>query len=230
SAVDRLNYFLDNITKPANALELSYFTVTPLPPASGAGYEEIPFSITVAGNYAALADYLYQLEYGQDFIVRDLAVTQRESQIQADFRLSALLLSDPNTRPAGSSSLTKCARTSSRWSNLPTRPPSPPRTRRPPPDESPAHELRRLRPRCRAAEWNRPRRFPARHGVFGPARRRCTRRDLGVRQRAQDERGDRRGRARQGHAQPEERGDAHGVRLDPRQRGTRRAAIRRHHP
>jgi Tfp pilus assembly protein PilO len=100
SAVDRLNYFLDNITKPANALELSYFTVTPLPPASGAGYEEIPFSITVAGNYAALADYLYQLEYGQDFIVRDLAVTQRESQIQADFRLSALLLSDPNTQPA----------------------------------------------------------------------------------------------------------------------------------
>src|SRR5882724_13678550 len=100
SAVDRLTYFLDNITKPANALELSYFTVTPLPPASGAGYEEIPFSITVAGNYAALADYLYQLEYGQDFIVRDLAVTQRESQIQADFRLSALLLSDPNTRPA----------------------------------------------------------------------------------------------------------------------------------
>ena len=100
SAVDRLNYFLGNITKPANALELSYFTVTPLPPASGAGYEEIPFSITVAGNYAALADYLYQLEYGQDFIVRDLAVTQRESQIQADFRLSALLLSDPSTRPA----------------------------------------------------------------------------------------------------------------------------------
>jgi hypothetical protein len=99
SSVDRLNYFLDNITKPANALELSYFTVTPLPPGSGAGYEEIPFAISVAGSYAALADYLYQLEYGQDFIVRDLAVTLRESQIQADFRLSALLLSDPSAQP-----------------------------------------------------------------------------------------------------------------------------------
>jgi Tfp pilus assembly protein PilO len=98
SAVDRLNYFLDNITKPANALGLSYFAVTPLAPVTAAGYEEVPFSISVAGSYAALADYLYQLEYGQDFVVRDLAVTQRESQVQADFRLSALLLSDSNAQ------------------------------------------------------------------------------------------------------------------------------------
>lgn len=97
--VDRLNYFLDNITKPANALELSYFTVTPLPPTSGEGFEEIPFSISVAGSYAALADYLYQLEYGQDFIVRDLSIGQRESAVQADFRLSALLLKDPRAQP-----------------------------------------------------------------------------------------------------------------------------------
>ena len=99
SPVDRLNYFLDNITKPANALELSYFTVTPLAPTAGPGYEEIPFAITIAGSYAALADYLYQLEYGQDFIVRDIAVTQHESQIQAEFRLSALLLTDAKAQP-----------------------------------------------------------------------------------------------------------------------------------
>jgi Tfp pilus assembly protein PilO len=94
SAVDRLNYFLANITKPANALELSYFTVTPLSPASGPGYEEIPFLIAVAGSYAALADYLYQLEYAQDFLVRDVNVTQRDGAVQADFRLSALLLNE----------------------------------------------------------------------------------------------------------------------------------------
>jgi Tfp pilus assembly protein PilO len=93
--VDRLNYFLDNITQPANALELSYFTVTPLSPIGGASYEEIPFSISVAGSYAALADYLYQLEYGQAFIVRDMNIALHESTIQADFRLSALVLNDP---------------------------------------------------------------------------------------------------------------------------------------
>lgn len=97
--VDRLNYFLDNITKPANALDLSYFTVTPLAPRSGANYEELPFMISVAGSYAALADYLYQLEYGQNFVVRDLAITQRDKAIQADFQLSALLLSDATARP-----------------------------------------------------------------------------------------------------------------------------------
>src|SRR5437867_2810971 len=41
SPVDRLNYFLDNITRPANDLDLSYFTVTPLPPVSAATYLEI---------------------------------------------------------------------------------------------------------------------------------------------------------------------------------------------
>ena len=50
SAVERLNYFLANITKPANALELSYFTVTPLPPTSGPAYDEIPFTISVASR------------------------------------------------------------------------------------------------------------------------------------------------------------------------------------
>ena len=100
SPVDRLNYFLDNITKPANALELSYFTVTPLPPTSGADYEEVPFSISVAGSYAALADYLYQLEYGQDFLVRDLGIGQHDTAIQADFRLSALLLREPAAEAA----------------------------------------------------------------------------------------------------------------------------------
>ena len=94
SPVARLNYFLDSITKPANALELSYFTVTPLAPVAGSGYEEIPFSISVAGSYAALADYLYQLEYGGPFIVRDLTVALRDGGVQADFRLSALLLND----------------------------------------------------------------------------------------------------------------------------------------
>lgn len=100
TAIDRLNYFLDNITKPANALELNYFTVTPLPPRSGANFEEIPFAISVAGSYAALADYLYQLEYGQSFVVRDLAISLRDKVIQADFQLSAMLLSDPGIKPA----------------------------------------------------------------------------------------------------------------------------------
>jgi hypothetical protein len=100
SAVERLNYFLANITKPANALELSYFTVTPLAPASGPSFEEIPFTISVAGGYAALADYLYQLEYGQDFVVRDVNVVQRDGAVQADFRLSALLLNDSGAEAA----------------------------------------------------------------------------------------------------------------------------------
>ncbi|MGH7896363.1 MAG: type 4a pilus biogenesis protein PilO [Candidatus Binatia bacterium] len=97
--VDRLNYFLDNITGPANALELSYFAVTPLAPVAAPSYEEIPFSISVSGSYAALADYLYQLEYGQDFIVRDMNVALHESAIQANFRLSALVLRDAAELP-----------------------------------------------------------------------------------------------------------------------------------
>jgi len=100
SPVERLNYFLANITKPANDLELSYFTVTPQAPTAGAGYEEIPFTISVAGSYASLADFLYQLEYGQDFIVRDLGIAVKDSAVQADFRLSALLPSDPNAKPS----------------------------------------------------------------------------------------------------------------------------------
>ena len=100
SPVDRLNYFLEHITKPANDLELSYFTVTPMPPAGGPGYEEIPFTISMTGSYASLADFLYQLEYGQDFIVRDLGMSVRESAVQADFRLSALLLNDPSAKPS----------------------------------------------------------------------------------------------------------------------------------
>jgi len=99
SPVDRLNYFLANITKPANDLELSYFTVTPQPPAAGPGYEEVPFTISVAGSYSSLADFLYRLEYGQDFIVRDLGMGVKDSVVQADFRLSALLLNNPNAQP-----------------------------------------------------------------------------------------------------------------------------------
>ena len=104
SPVDRLNYFLDNITKPANDLELSYFTVTPQAPTAGPGFEEIPFTISVAGSYASLADFLYRLEYGQEFIVRDLGISAKDAKdatgaVQADFRLSALLLSDPHAKP-----------------------------------------------------------------------------------------------------------------------------------
>jgi hypothetical protein len=102
SPVDRLNYFLGNITKPANDLELSYFTVTPQPPTMGPGYQEIPFTISVGGSYSSLADFLYQLEYGQDFIVRDLGMMVKDPKdgaVQADFRLSALLLNDPNAKP-----------------------------------------------------------------------------------------------------------------------------------
>jgi hypothetical protein len=98
--VARINYFLDNITKPANDLALSYFTVTPQPPIAGPSFEEIPFTISVAGSYASLADFLYGLEYGQDFIVRDLGMTVHDAAVQADFRLSALLLNDPSTKPA----------------------------------------------------------------------------------------------------------------------------------
>jgi Tfp pilus assembly protein PilO len=113
SPLDRLNYFLDHITKPANELELSYFSVTPLPPASGPGYEEIPFTISVAGSFEALTDYMYDLEYAQDFVVRDLGVTAREKSLQADFRLSALLLTDPAAKPAA-----KTARDPGRPSSL----------------------------------------------------------------------------------------------------------------
>ncbi len=99
SPVDRLNYFLDNITKPANDLDLNYFTVTPMPPVAGPSFQEIPFRLSVAGAYAALADFLYQLEYGRDFIVRDLSMLQKGTSTQADFQLSALLLTDPATKP-----------------------------------------------------------------------------------------------------------------------------------
>ena len=109
SPVDRLNYFLANITKPANALELSYFTVTPLAPASGAGFEEIPFTISVAGSYASLADYLYQLEYGQDFVVRDVNLSQHDGTVQADFRLAALLLNETGAEAAKSGQKAKTA-------------------------------------------------------------------------------------------------------------------------
>ncbi len=98
--VERLNYFLDNITKPANALDLSYFTVTPLPPRSGANYEELPFSISVVGSYAALADYLYQLEYAQSFVVRNLVAVPKDGSVQADFQLSAILVTDKGAKPS----------------------------------------------------------------------------------------------------------------------------------
>ncbi|MGH7822825.1 MAG: hypothetical protein ACREQ9_23955 [Candidatus Binatia bacterium] len=101
SAIERLNYFLENITRPANDLDLSYFTVTPQAPVAGASYEEIPFTIAVEGSYAALADYLYQLEYGHDFVVRDLAIARSgEAGVRAEFRLSALLLKDASQAPA----------------------------------------------------------------------------------------------------------------------------------
>jgi Tfp pilus assembly protein PilO len=92
SPVERLKYFLENITRPANDLDLSYFTVTPLPPISGPNYQELPFSISVAGSYAALADYLYQLEYQRDFVVRDLNMMRSADVVRAEFQLSALLL------------------------------------------------------------------------------------------------------------------------------------------
>jgi len=111
--VERINYFLDNITKPANDLELSYFTVTPQPPAPGPSFEEIPFMISVAGSYPSLADFLYRLEYGQDFIVRDLSLAVRDLAVQADFRLSALLLNNPSAKPAA-----KTARDPGRPSSL----------------------------------------------------------------------------------------------------------------
>lgn len=100
SPAERLRYFLQTIAQPANDLELAYFAVTPLPPASGPGYEEVPFAITVAGGYAALADYLYQLEYAQRFVVRDLAIERAGSgKVRAEFRLAALL---PHEAPAAS--------------------------------------------------------------------------------------------------------------------------------
>lgn len=98
---DRLNYFLENITQPANDLQLSYFTVTPLPPVDGPVVLELPFSIAVAGTYASLADYLYQLEYGRDFVVRDMTITRpTPDSIRADFELAALLLTDPTAARA----------------------------------------------------------------------------------------------------------------------------------
>lgn len=104
SPVDRLNYFLENITRPANDLDLGYFTVTPLAPVAGPNTQELPFSISVAGSYVALADYLYQLEYGRDFVVRDLSMRvegpPEKSVVRADFQLSALLLNDPLPQPA----------------------------------------------------------------------------------------------------------------------------------
>ena len=92
SAIDRLNYFLESITAPANDLDLSYFSVTPQAPVSRPSYEEIPFSISVSGNYAALADYLYQLEYARDFVVRNPVLTGTGDDVRAEFGLSALLL------------------------------------------------------------------------------------------------------------------------------------------
>jgi Tfp pilus assembly protein PilO len=89
--VDRLKFFLENITTPANDLDLNYFTVTPLAPVAGPSYEEIPFSIAVSGNYASLADFLYQLEYQRDFVVRDLNLSQTAGGVRADFQLAALL-------------------------------------------------------------------------------------------------------------------------------------------
>lgn len=90
--VDRLKYFLQSITEPANDLDLSYFTVTPLPPTSTPAYEEVPFSIAVSGSYPALSDFLYQLEYQRDFLVRDVNLSRAEpSGVRADFQLAALL-------------------------------------------------------------------------------------------------------------------------------------------
>lgn len=101
SPIDRLNYFLENITRPANDLDLSYFTVTPLPPVTGPNYQEIPFAISVVGTYAALTDYLYQLEYQRDFVVRDVSVTRPGGDsVRADFQLSALLLNESTAVPA----------------------------------------------------------------------------------------------------------------------------------
>lgn len=95
SEVERLRYFLENITGPANELDLNYFTVTPLAPKGGPGYEEIPFSISVAGRYAALADFLYQLEYQRDFVVRTPALSPTaEGLVKADFELAAIVVRD----------------------------------------------------------------------------------------------------------------------------------------
>jgi hypothetical protein len=91
SPVERLNFFLESITEPANDLDLAYFAVTPLPPIPGPGYEELPFTVSLAGRYAALTDFLYQLEYGRDFIVRNPSLRGGESGVQADFQLAALL-------------------------------------------------------------------------------------------------------------------------------------------
>jgi hypothetical protein len=90
--VDRLKYFLQSITEPANDLDLSYFTVTPLPPNATPAYEEIPFSIAVTGGYPELSDFLYQLEYQRDFLVRDVNLSRAEpAGVRADFQLAALL-------------------------------------------------------------------------------------------------------------------------------------------
>ncbi|MGH7802896.1 MAG: type 4a pilus biogenesis protein PilO [Candidatus Binatia bacterium] len=98
--VDRLKFFLENITTPANDLDLSYFTVTPLAPVAAPSYEEIPFSIAVTGNYASLADFLYQLEYQRDFVVRELNLSQNAGGVRADFQLAALLPRGATTPPA----------------------------------------------------------------------------------------------------------------------------------
>jgi hypothetical protein len=99
--IDRLRYFLQSITVPANDLELRYFAVTPLPPVRGPGYEEIPFSISVTGRFAALADYLYQLEYGRSFVVRELSMERGEGgDVQAQFQLAALLATEPPSSAA----------------------------------------------------------------------------------------------------------------------------------
>jgi hypothetical protein len=74
--------------------------VTPQAPTAGPGYQEIPFTISVAGSYPSLADFLYRLEYGQDFVVRDLGVSVKDSVVQADFRLAALLPNDPAAKAA----------------------------------------------------------------------------------------------------------------------------------
>lgn len=101
AAVDRLKFFLESITEPANDLDLAYFTVTPLAPHSTPAYEEVPFSIAVSGSYASLADFLYQLEYERDFVVRDVNLTRNEPNgVRANFQLAALLPRDPSTQAA----------------------------------------------------------------------------------------------------------------------------------
>lgn len=91
---ERLQHFLGIIAKEANRYDLRYFKMTPKGSKRHSDYVELPFSISVTGTYAALARYLYELEYSLNFVIRDPTFSRApgEGGVRAEFELSALLL------------------------------------------------------------------------------------------------------------------------------------------